>query len=52
MRSRQELEEIYQKMNESERFGVAFGLFPAWVMGHDLENAEIVELMKIRERAT
>ena len=46
MRDISELKEIFDKMNESERFGTSFGLFPAWVLDYNLTTPEIVELMK------
>ena len=37
------VDEIWERMNESERFGVRFGLFPSWV--GDLTHEEVVALM-------
>ena len=36
---------IWDQMNESERHGVRFGLFPAWV-GRDYPDADLVALME------
>ncbi len=41
------IQEVYNRMNSSERFGVKFGLFPSWVEEYQLTHNEIVELMKL-----
>ena len=40
------LEEIYQGLNESEKFGLCFGLFP-YRLKEKLDKDEIVELMEM-----
>ena len=37
--------EIWEKMNDSEKYGCQFGLFPVWVLGYKLTTDETVELM-------
>lgn len=39
------VDEIWERMNDSERYGVPFGLFPAWVQEYELTHEETVELM-------
>lgn len=46
MKSKEELTKIYEGLNESEKFGIQFGLFPVKLM--DLEKNETVALMRIR----
>ena len=38
-------EKIWEKMNDSEKHGCQFGLFPVWVLGYKLTIDETVELM-------
>jgi hypothetical protein len=38
------VKECYNKLNESEKFGIQFGLFPVSLQG--LNHDDIVELMK------
>lgn len=40
------VKEIWGKMNESEKYGCQFSLFPAWVLEYKLTTDETVELMK------
>ena len=40
------LREIWDKMNDSEKFGCQFGLFPSWLLEYKLTTDETVELMK------
>jgi len=42
------VQQVWDRMNESERYGASFGLFPAWV-GDELTDDEIVELMGMGE---
>jgi len=46
MKTKEELKKIYEDLNESEKFGVQFALFPVKLM--DLTKEEIVTLMEIR----
>ena len=46
MKTKEELKKIYENLNESEKFGVQFALFPVKLMG--LTKEEIVTLMEIR----
>lgn len=46
---RSRLEKIYEGLNDSERFGVQFGMFPARLMSLELTKDDIVELMEIRK---
>ena len=43
-----ELKTIFESLNESEKFGIAFGLFPAKLQG--LTHNDVVALMKFREK--
>jgi len=46
MKTKKELRKIYDELNESEKFGIQFGLFPARLMG--LTKEETVALMELR----
>jgi len=46
MKSKEELKNIYKSLNDSEKFGVQFGLFPAKLM--NLEREEVAGLMEVR----
>ena len=46
MKNKEELAKIYDELNDSEKFGVQFGLFP--IKLKSLTKDEIVELMQIR----
>jgi hypothetical protein len=46
MKTKEELKKIYEELNESEKFGVQFALFPVKLMG--LNKEEIVALMDLR----
>jgi hypothetical protein len=39
------IEAIWQRMDDNERFGVQFGLFPAWVEEYSLSREDHVALM-------
>jgi hypothetical protein len=43
-----ELRAIFESLNESEKFGIAFGMFPATLP--DLTHNDVVALMKLREK--
>ena len=47
MLSKEELREVYKSLNDNEKFGVQFGLFPASLIGFSSE--ECSDLMKIRK---
>jgi len=42
----EKINEIWEKANESERHGFAFGLFPLWVAQYNLNNEETAELIR------
>lgn len=46
MKSEEELKNIYGALNESEKHGVQFGLFPVKLM--NLSQEEISGLMRVR----
>lgn len=46
MKSKKELEKIYNELNESEKYGIQFGLFPVKLQG--LRKEEIVRVMQLR----
>ena len=48
MKTEQELTEIYNSLNKSERFGIQFGLFPVKLI--NLTTDETVLLMEIRSK--
>jgi deoxyhypusine synthase len=43
-----ELREIFESLNEGEKFGIAFAMFPARLP--DLTHNDVVALMKLREK--
>lgn len=46
------IQEIWDKMNKSEKSGCKFGMFPSWIMAYNLTTEEISELMnKTKEAA-
>ena len=47
MKTKEELTKIYHSLNDNEKYGIQFGLFPILLKG--LEHEEIVELMQIRK---
>jgi len=43
-----ELRAIFESLNESEKFGIAFGMFPARLP--ELTHNDVVALMKLRQK--
>ncbi len=41
---------IYAGLDDDERFGLSFGLFPAWIEKEKLSNAEAAELIRMSQR--
>lgn len=39
---------VWAKMNDSERFGMKFGMFPSWIQEYKLTHDEIVRLMGLK----
>jgi len=48
MRSKEELKVIYSLLNDSEKHGVQFGLFPAKLLDLKLDNIDCSNLMQFR----
>lgn len=46
MKTKEELKKIYDRLNESEKYGIQFGLFPAKLM--ELSKEEVVALIDLR----
>jgi len=46
MKNQEELEDIYRNLNDNEKYGVQFGLFPVSLVG--LNSDECSSLMRIR----
>lgn len=46
MKTKEELKKIYEGLNESEKYGIQFGLFPVKLM--ELSKEEVVALMDLR----
>jgi len=42
-----DIKKIYESLNDNEKFGIQFGLFPASLIS--LEHDEIVKLMEYRK---
>lgn len=40
------VDQVWERANDSERFGFKMALFPVWVQEYELTHAETVELMK------
>ena len=49
MRDKKEMTEIYKKLNDNEKYGIQFGLFPAWLLKYNFSTEETVLLMEIRK---
>ncbi len=47
MESKQKIQETWNRMNQSEKHGVKFGLFPSWIDQYKLTKEDHVELMKM-----
>lgn len=43
--SEDKIDVIWDRMNDSERFGCKFGLFPVWIEEYNLSNGELAQLM-------
>ncbi len=43
------VQEIWDKMNNSEKFGCQLAMFPVWVMEYKLTHEEVVELMGMKK---
>ena len=48
----EKIKEIWEKMNDSEKYGCKFNLFPHWALGYNLTREENIELMKLSEGET
>jgi len=46
------LEKIWNNINENERFGLSFGLFPARIIDEKLTNEESAELIRMSKAQT
>ena len=44
-----DLKTIYAGMDDNERFGLSFGLFPARLEKENLSNAEAAELIRMSQ---
>ena len=42
------ISEIWTRMNDSEKFGCQFALFPLWVKDYNLTHEETITLMRRR----
>ncbi len=49
MKTKVELKSIYESLNDSEKFGIQFAMFPVKLMG--LNKDETVALMEIRKES-
>lgn len=47
-----DLKAIYAAMDDNERFGLSFGLFPARLMELNLTNHESAELIRMSQEKT
>ena len=48
MKTKEELKTIYNSLNDSEKHGVQFGLFPAKLLDFKLDNIDYANLMRFR----
>jgi len=48
----EKIKRIWDRMNENERLGLKFGLFPAWTLAENLTKDESVKLMRLYEEQT
>ena len=49
MRNEKELKKVYDSLNENEKHGVQFGLFPARLLDLKLDNIDCANLMQCRK---
>jgi len=52
MRSEKEIQIIFDELNDSEQFGLSFGLFPVKLMSLNLTNEECSKLIGISQAKT
>ena len=48
MKTEEELKNIYNSLNDSEKHGIQFGLFPAKLLELNLSNEDCANLMQFR----
>lgn len=48
----EKLRRIWESLNDNERFGLSFGLFPARLQSENLTNAEAAELIGMSQAVT
>ena len=49
MKTKNELKEIYNSLNDNEKFGLSFGLFPVRLIDLKLSNHESAKLIRISQ---
>ncbi len=49
-KTNQDLQEILSRMNGSERFGVALGLFPSWVQEEGCNTEDLIQIMRLHTK--
>lgn len=45
MKTKEELKKMFDSLNDSEKYGVRFGLFPAKLIEYNLDRFDMVNLM-------
>jgi len=48
----EKLKGIFESLDENEQFGLSFGLFPARLQKHNLDNEESAELIGMSQKKT
>lgn len=52
MKTQEELQQIFNSLNENEKFGISFGLYPVKLMALKLENEDYADLVGISQKKT
>lgn len=48
MKTKEELKNIYESLNDSEKYGIQFAMLPAKLLQYNLSREDISNLMSIR----
>lgn len=52
MKTKEELQAIFDSLDDNAQFGLSFGLFPSHLMEKKLDNHEAAELIRISQAKT
>jgi len=48
MKTKEELKNIYESLNDSEKYGIQFAMLPAKLLQYNLSREDVSNLMSIR----